>query len=146
MRRILTPSDQEDKVSDLVSSMQRLGMLSPIGVRRVDGRLRLVYGRHRLAAAQALGWTEIECHLLDADDRHARMAEIAENLHRAELTELERDEQIAEWIKLSDEGAAEKPGQVAQVPMASGGRGTRAVSVKRHAKSGLAVRPFDGRR
>lgn len=45
----------------------------------------------------------------------ARMWEIAENLHRAELTALERDEHVAEWI-----GLAGKPSQPETV---SGGRG-----------------------
>lgn len=35
-------------------------------------------------------------------DDEARMWEIAENLHRADLTVLERDEHIAEWVRLSD--------------------------------------------
>ncbi len=33
------------------------------------------------------------------------MWEIAENLHRAELTALERDEHVAEWIALADRKA-----------------------------------------
>jgi hypothetical protein len=41
---------------------------------------------------------EIKC-----SDADARLWEIAENLHRAELTQLQRKEQIAEWIKLTDE-------------------------------------------
>src|SRR3546814_6497565 len=32
-----------------------------------------------------------------------RLWEIAENLHRAELTALERDQHIAEWVRLTDE-------------------------------------------
>src|SRR5208282_1193497 len=116
---------QDDKVMDIAASMQRIGMLSPIGVRMVDGNRRLVYGRHRLAAARSLGWTEIECHVLEADDRRARMAEIAENLHRAELTALERSDQIAEWLKLEAEDANDKPVQVAQVSPATGGRGNK---------------------
>ena len=32
----------------------------------------------------------------------ARLWEISENLHRSELTKLERDENIAEWIKITD--------------------------------------------
>jgi ParB family chromosome partitioning protein len=48
------------------------------------------------------------------------MWEIAENLHRADLTELERSNHIAEWIRLCD--VTNKPGQVAQVS-AKGGRG-----------------------
>ena len=39
----------------------------------------------------------------------ARLWEISENLHRAELSALERDEQIALWVKLN----AEKVSQVA---------------------------------
>jgi hypothetical protein len=30
------------------------------------------------------------------------MCEIAENLHRADLTALERDKHVAEWIRLAD--------------------------------------------
>jgi hypothetical protein len=115
---------QEDMVADIAASMQRIGMLNPIGVRMVDGSPRLVYGRHRLAAAQLLGWIDIECHVLEADDRHARMAEIAENLHRAELTALERSDQIDEWLKLAVEDA-DKPAQHAQVSPGSVGRGNK---------------------
>jgi ParB family transcriptional regulator, chromosome partitioning protein len=116
---------QPDRVTDLAASIQLIGMLSPIGVRMVNTRPRLVYGRHRLAAARSLGWTEIECRVLEADDRRARMAEIAENLHRAELTLLERSEQIAEWVGLAVETVDDKPGQVAQVSPARGNRGNR---------------------
>jgi len=105
--------------------MRRVGMLNPIGIRVVDGSPHLVYGRHRLAAARSLAWTHIDCHVLEADDRRARMAEIAENLHRAELSELERSEQIAEWLRLSAEEVDDKPVQVAQVSAAAGGRGNR---------------------
>lgn len=45
----------------------------------------------------------------------------AENLHRAELTALERDEQIARWIVLSDE----KEKKLAQAAPEKGGRGKR---------------------
>lgn len=37
----------------------------------------------------------------------ARKWEISENLHRADLTKLERDEQAAEWIRLTEVQAAE---------------------------------------
>ncbi|VTZ27245.1 conserved hypothetical protein [Methylocella tundrae] len=69
----------------------------------------LVAGAHRLAAAKKLGWSEIPClTLYDEPDEQARLWEIAENLHRAELTALERSELISEWIGLTD-----KVGQLA---------------------------------
>jgi ParB family transcriptional regulator, chromosome partitioning protein len=53
------------------------------------------------------------------------MWEITENLHRADLTVLERNEQTAEWLRLADEEEAEsaelKLGQVG--PVSVGGRG-----------------------
>ena len=125
-RRALQP----DKVADLAQSMKVLGLLSPIAVRwvrrevtlpnalTVKGAYHLVYGLHRLTAARQLGWTEIPCQILfsstatidtpdapkmQGNDRQALMVEIAENLHRAELTALERSEHIAAWIKLIEE-------------------------------------------
>src|SRR5690242_11138062 len=88
----------DEKVADMAASIETLGLLTPIGVRMIDEKPVLVHGRHRHAAAQRLGWTEIDCQILVLDDRGARMAEIAENLHRAELSALERADQIAEWI------------------------------------------------
>ena len=49
----------------------------------------------------------------------ARMWEIAENLHRAELTALERNEHIAEWVRLCERRQKEVSAQIAQKP---GGR------------------------
>src|SRR5467141_590978 len=121
---------QADKVADLAQSMKVLGLLSPIAVRwvrkevtlpntlTVKGAHHLVYGLHRLTAARQLGWTEIPCQVLfsstaaietpyapkmQGNDRQALMVEIAENLHRAELTALERSEHIAAWIRLIEE-------------------------------------------
>ena len=106
---------QSDKVLKLAEAMQQLGLLSPIGVRIRDGKPHLVYGLHRLwAAFLFLGWGEIDCRIIEGDDRHARMVEIAENLHRAELTALERSEQVDEWIRLAEEMKREISAQVAQ--------------------------------
>jgi hypothetical protein len=127
-RRALQP----EKVADLVQSMKVLGLLAPVALRwvrkqvrlpnglTVEGAYHLVYGHHRVAAARELGWQEIPCRTLfsstpatedpsalnlQSSDRHAWMVEIAENLHRAELTALERSEHIAAWIKLIEENS-----------------------------------------
>src|SRR5438105_8456290 len=133
---------QEDKVKDLADAMQRLGMLSPIGVRMLGGKPHLVYGFHRLAVSRVLGWDEIDCRIFNGDDRHARMAEIAENLHRAELTALERSEQVDEWIRLAEEMKQEISAQVAQ----KFGPGLKVASVPLRVRSVLTVMPPGGRR
>jgi ParB/RepB/Spo0J family partition protein len=102
-----------EEVKRLAASMERIGLMTPITVRyhedrsSVDGErddsYELIAGRHRLAAAKSLGWDEIDAIEIDCSDTDARLWEIAENLHRAELTKLQRDEQVAEWIRLTDE-------------------------------------------
>lgn len=109
MRRV-----SEDRVAALSSSIKEIGLQTPISIRIVDGPVEidgeevwsvpcLIAGANRLAAVKSLGWEKIDCFVLDADDIEARLWEIAENLHRAELTVLERDQHIAEWIRLSEE-------------------------------------------
>jgi hypothetical protein len=52
---------------------------------------------------------------MQGNDRHAWMVEIAENLHRAELTALERSEHIAAWIKLIEENP-QGSGEAEEIP------------------------------
>jgi hypothetical protein len=125
------------KVDELVTSIQRLGLRTPITVRIAhdrtddDGVLYsevavLVAGRHRLEAARILGWDEIPAVVSDGTETEAKMWEIAENLHRADLTVMERSEHIAEWIRLWEkrEGDDPKPAQVEPVAE-KGGRGKK---------------------
>ena len=89
-------------VERLVESMARLGQLQPITVYSPDNhRVVLIAGHHRLEAARRLEWDEIDCVFVDGDEIDRQLREVAENLHRAELTALERDEHIARWVELS---------------------------------------------
>lgn len=117
---------RDEDVQTLMRSMAEIGLKTPISVRYCSDRPSeangtedstvLVSGAHRLEAARRLGWEQIECFIVtDQSDDQARMWEIAENLHRAEISALERSEHIAEWVKLSD--------KLAQVGPVSGGRG-----------------------
>ena len=88
----------------------------------------LVAGRHRLEAYRILGLDYIDAVVSDSTETEAKMWEIAENLHRADLTVLERSEHVAEWIRLSEK-KEEVLTQVASKP--KGGRpegGVRAAS------------------
>jgi hypothetical protein len=89
-------------VTNLAESMAEIGLQTPISVlvEDVPGdeavRATLVAGRHRLEAARRLGWPMIECVPLTDPDQ-ARMWEISENLHRADLTDDERQALRGEW-------------------------------------------------
>jgi ParB/RepB/Spo0J family partition protein len=106
-----------EEVKRLAASMQRIGLMTPITVRyhndvpsddgTCDDSFELIAGRHRVAAARLLGWERIDGIEIECSDVDAKLWEIAENLHRAELTKLQHDEQVAEWIRLTDSNAAQ---------------------------------------
>ena len=100
-----------DKLKELAASISILRLQSPITVRLVkrdrgwgktETELVLVCGLHRLEAMKQLGKKTISCVVMTGSKRIARMLEISENLHRAELTSLEYNEQVAEWVRLTE--------------------------------------------
>jgi len=77
-------------VSALSESMNEIGLLSPIHLRRVGSSFELVSGNHRYRAAAKLGWADIEAVIDDFDDIDAELARIDENLCRSELGPTDR--------------------------------------------------------
>ena len=92
-----------EAVDKLAASIREVGLIQPISVRcvpvmdggvAVDGH-QIVAGHHRVAAARALGWTEIDAIIVDAGEHlQAELMEIDENLCRAELTAGQRAQAI----------------------------------------------------
>jgi len=99
----------EATVAMLMESMRLTGLKQPIVtyVSRLGMPPQLVAGRHRLAAAIRLGWTEIATVELPNTGEDAatliEMTEIAENLHRREITAMERSELQARWARIVEE-------------------------------------------
>ena len=96
----------ENKVVELLESIERVGLINPISVRLITKKDEpysavLVAGNHRLQAAMRLGWKSIDVVILEGDEIDARLYEISENLHRAELSVLEQADHINEWRRLS---------------------------------------------
>ena len=58
-----------------------------------------------LEACRRLGMELVAVAIHEGDETDARLWEIAENLHRAELTVQERADHIAEWVRLTGEKA-----------------------------------------
>jgi ParB family transcriptional regulator, chromosome partitioning protein len=99
MRKIRT-----DAVETLAESIKELGLLNPILVTPVqEGSTSetvesylLIAGYHRLEACKQLGMTEIGVTIVTIGEVEQRLAEIDENLCRAELNHLERAEHLIE--------------------------------------------------
>ena len=80
---------KDQKVAELMQSIKANGLLNPI---TLDQNFTLIAGLHRLTACKLLGFTQIECKVVNCDADQARLAEIDENLIRNELEALERSE------------------------------------------------------
>jgi len=81
----------EDKVKELAESIKELGLLQPI---IISEDKVLISGLHRIEACKLLGWSEIPCIVKSYNQLDKELAEIDENLVRAELSVLERAEAL----------------------------------------------------
>ena len=105
-------------VDMLRASIEQVGLIQPIRVRPAGVIVRglgeqgfqIVAGHHRVAAARALGWTEIDAIVDTAEHLQAELIEIDENLCRAELTASQRAQAIKRrrqiWEALHPEGVS----------------------------------------
>lgn len=88
------------KIELIADSIKEIGLLNPVSVVADDDGYRLVAGHHRVEAMKKLGRSQIEANVLTLDNLRTRLAEIDENLVRAELDVLEESEHMAERKKV----------------------------------------------
>lgn len=90
---------QTADVDKLAASIREVGLIQPVTVRSVSAMhnglvqrvFQIVAGHHRVAAARALGWTEIDAIVVQAEGHlEAELIEIDENLCRSELSVAQR--------------------------------------------------------
>ena len=121
------PIDQA-KVIELANSIKVIGLMIPICVRLNKGVATLVFGAHRLEACRSLGWKKIAVvepvDILTAEDSYLddyalETMEIAENLHRCELTTSQRNGHLARWVDLIEK---RKPDIAAAASISKPGR------------------------
>lgn len=123
-----------ETVRTIAASIKEIGLQNPISIcfrdnieidgELVDGVGCLVSGAHRREALMSLGpkFEYVDAVVFD-DEIAARKWEISENLHRAELSVLERSEHIAEWIDLTEKQIEHQNSVSAQIAPKLSGRG-----------------------
>jgi len=75
----------------VADSFVEVDQLQPIDLmQRPDGILLLIDGKHRLRAAELLGWEHIRAHIRDLNSETVRLRQIDANLIRRELNPLDR--------------------------------------------------------
>lgn len=94
------PRTNLGNLDDLVSSIERHGVLEPLLVRaRADGGFELISGERRFHAALRAGLEEVPCVELELKDQEALEIALIENLQRKDLTAFEEAEGFATLIE-----------------------------------------------
>jgi ParB family chromosome partitioning protein len=79
-------SFDEEGLEELAASIDQVGLIQPLLVRRVGSRYELIAGERRLRAVKLLGKSRVRC-LIDeyADEASSALMAIVENLQRQDL-------------------------------------------------------------
>lgn len=105
----------EEKMSELITSIREVGVLQPPVVRVVgDGRYELIMGERRWRAAKAAGLTEIPVIIRQTPDDQLLREALLENIHRSELNALEEGaayEQLLNDFNYTHDELAQKIGR-----------------------------------
>lgn len=105
----------KDAVVSLADSIKIVGLMHPptVSIKTLkDGteKIYLVAGQHRVAAAQKLGWKEMEVSVVKHVKAKNSLRRTVENLHHLPLTKIEEGEHYDQWIKsLVKEGGKISP-------------------------------------
>lgn len=85
------------QVQNLITMAEDTGITTPIHLRKVEGKLHLIDGAHRLAAAKLMGLTEIAALVVECRQDEARAMEASNNLGAARMTPLQTAVFVASW-------------------------------------------------
>lgn len=83
----------EEQIAELADSIRERGLIQPLIVRRVNGKLELIAGERRLRAIRSLGQKSVKVIVSDATDQEVAELTLIENIQREDLTPLEEAEQ-----------------------------------------------------
>lgn len=92
-------------IEDLVESLQKYGQLHNAVVRKIEDpefKYEMISGERRYRAAEKLGWDNLACKIIAADDVEAEMLLIVANLDTRELNDMEKSQnaqRLAELIQ-----------------------------------------------
>ncbi len=86
--------DAENSLDELAADIKARGVMQPILVRPTATGYELVAGERRYRASKLAGLTDIPAYIRDMTDEEAEDAQLAENIHRKNLTQTEEAKKI----------------------------------------------------
>ncbi len=81
---------RKEGLDELAASLERVGMLEPLILRRADGALEVVVGERRYRAAQQAGLDEVPAIVADYTDAEVVEMNLIENVQREDLNDVEK--------------------------------------------------------
>ena len=105
----------EEALKELADSINELGVIQPITLRKMDdGTYQIIAGERRFRASQLAGKTTIPAYILKADDEDTMEMALIENIQREDLNPLEialAYQQLIEQHNLSQEQLSKRVGK-----------------------------------
>lgn len=86
--------DEENTLEDLAASIKARGVLQPILLRPNTDGYELIAGERRYRASKLAGLDQIPAYIREMSDEEAEDAQMAENIHRKNLTQIEEAKKI----------------------------------------------------
>ena len=90
----------EDRIDELMKSIEREGLLQPILVRPEGNGYQIVAGERRWQACKKLGYKTIAAKIIIANDAEAQVIALVENLQRDNLNAIEEARGYQRFIEL----------------------------------------------
>ena len=84
-REILRGYMDQEKMAELMRSMEMVGLIEPLVVKRVKGKYEIIAGHRRYLAAVKLGWKSVPCVQISNVYEYGDLMKLHENLYREDI-------------------------------------------------------------
>ncbi len=105
---------QPEQLAELMESIREHGIIQPLIVRRVNGKLELIAGERRFRASRELGLKEMPVIVREASDKDVLEMALIENLQREGLNPIEEAQaysRLAKDFNMRQEDIAQRVGK-----------------------------------
>lgn len=90
---------EKESIKELADSLEDANIIQPIVVRKLGDVYQIIAGERRWRAAKVAGLKELPCIVKDVAENRVLLESLVENLHRKDLTDIERENAIHEIWK-----------------------------------------------
>ncbi|MES2736797.1 MAG: ParB/RepB/Spo0J family partition protein [Verrucomicrobiota bacterium] len=104
----------QEQLAELMESIKEHGIIQPLIVRQVNGKLELIAGERRFRASRELGLKEVPVIVREASDKDVLEMALIENLQREDLNPIEEArayERLAKDFSMRQEDIAQRVGK-----------------------------------